>query len=353
MEFWSNVPVRVSDGTTSGAKRGVFVGMDGMGQLINGRWVADVSVLRQEQGGLVRQPPKFRNWVRADRSPEFPSRAGRYHLYVSLRCQWAWHTIVYRSVKKLSSVISMSVAIPNGGGDGWVFGDTMDGSTTDDVEGFTHLHQAYTCAKPDYTGVVSVPVLWDRRRRTIVNNESGEIIRMLNNEFNHFTSAQQDYYPPPLRPRIDGMNDRIYLGLNNAVYRAGAAESQEVYNEACSDIFDTLDWAEQRLSSSRYLAAAEITETDWRLAASLFLFELVYYPLFRCNKRTIASYPNLSNYLRDIYQTPGVAGTVHARQIIRGYYSQKWTAAGIIPLEPQGFEAGLAAPHDRSITFFS
>ncbi|MFM0348206.1 MULTISPECIES: glutathione S-transferase family protein [Paraburkholderia] len=322
-----------------------------MGQLIDGHWVADISVLPQKQGRFVREPSQFRNWVREDGSSEFRSEAGRYHLYVSLQCPWAWRAIVYRSIKKLTAVISMSVAIPNGREEGWVFGDWVDGSTKDDAEGFSHLRQAYTSAKPDYTGVVSVPVLWDRKRRTIVNNESGEIIRMLNSEFNRFTSAQEDYYPLALRPQIDEANDRIYRGLNNAVYRAGAAGSQEAYNEAYSDVFSTLDWAEESLSRNRYLLGAELTESDWRLAASLFRFDLVYYPLFRCNQRTIASYPCLSNYLRDIYQTPGVAGTVHARQIVRGYYSQRWNSAGIIPLGPEGFEAALAAPHDRSTTF--
>lgn len=319
-----------------------------MGQLIRGQWVSDLSTIELDKGEFVRRPTRFRDTVTVDGTSAYPAEAGRYHLYVSLQCPWAWRTIVYRSVKRLHGVIGMTVAIPDGRAEGWRFGTEVPGATIDEAEGFTHLHQAYTTADPGHSGVVSVPVLWDKATRRIVNNESSEIIRMLNGAFDAFTDARQDYYPAELRAEIDAKNDRIYAGLNNAVYRAGAAATQQGYEEGYSAIFDTLDWAETLLGASRYLNGDRITESDWKLAASLLRFDPVYHALFRCNRQRLADFPNLSGYLRDIYQQPGVAETVNVRHIVQGYYAQSWNPSGIIPLGPQGYEEWLAQPHDRA-----
>lgn len=319
-----------------------------MGRMIDGQWVSDASVIERHNGRFVRESSRFRRFVTRDADGEFPAAPGRYHLYVSLQCPWAWRAVVYRSVKALEDVVGMSIAIPDDRRDGWRFGEDVPGSSVDEAEGFTHLHRAYAASMPDYTGIVSVPVLWDKRTRQIVNNESSDIVRMLNDAFDDYTERQQDYYPAHLRQEIDRKNKRLYAGLNNAVYRAGAASSQAAYEEGCHAVFDTLDWAEAILSESRYLNGAEITESDWKLAATLFRFDPVYHPLFRCNKRRLAEYPNLSNYLRDIYQTPGVAQTVNVRHIVLGYYSHLWNPSRIIPLGPEYYEEWLATPHDRA-----
>jgi putative glutathione S-transferase len=256
--------------------------------------------------------------------------------------------MLYRAIKNLEPVISMTIAIPNDRREGWIFGDYPGGCTPDAVNGFTHLHQAYTATRPDYTGTVSVPVLWDKQTGGIVNNESPEIIRMLNSAFDAFTSVKDDFYPAPLRPGIDAINERVYHGVNNGVYRAGLAKSQDAYDEAFDVLFETLDWLEARLATQRYLVGAQITEADWRLLASLLRFDLVYHGLFKCNQRTIASYPQLSNYLRELYQYPKVAETINVAHFVRGYYSIPGiNLTGIIPRGPQDYHAALAQPHDR------
>jgi len=319
-----------------------------MGQLIKGRWVSDASAIERENGRFVRRPSQFRNLVVADGSSEFTAEPGRYHLYVSLQCPWAWRAIVYRSLKRLQGVISMTIAIPDGRREGWRFGETFPGATADQAEGFTHLYQAYIESDPDFTGVVSVPVLWDKATRRIVNNESVDIMRILNSAFDAFTDAREDYYPLALRPEIDAKNDRIYAGLNNAVYRAGAATTQAAYEEGCQAVFHTLEWAEDLLGRDRYLNGGRVTETDWRMVSSLLRFEPVYYSLFRCNKRHLDAFPNLSNYLREMYQRPGVAETVDVRHIVTGYYSQSWNPSGIIPLGPEEYVSKLACPWHRA-----
>jgi len=212
-----------------------------MGLLINGRWDAQAKMIPIEAGRFVREPSKFRAQITADGSAGFKAEAGRYHLYVAYHCPWAWRTILYRALKRLEPVVSMTIAIPNDRREGWIFGDYPGGCTPDDVNGFTHLHQAYTAARADYTGTVSVPVLWDKVQRTIVNNESSEIIRMLNTAFNGFTTQQADYYPQEMRADIDAVNERVYHGVNNGVYRVGLAKTQEAYDEAVTELFTTLD----------------------------------------------------------------------------------------------------------------
>lgn len=317
-----------------------------MGLLINGRWDAEATMIPLEAGRYVREPSKFRERVTADGSSGFRAEPGRYHLYVAYHCPWAWRTMLYRRLKRLEDVISMTIAIPNDRREGWQFGEYP--GCAPDSEGFTHLHRVYATAQPDYSGNVSVPVLWDKQRRTIVNNESSEIIRMLNDAFDAYTDVRTDFYPPALRAEIDAVNQRVYDGINNGVYRVGFAKTQDAYDEAFDQLFAALDWLDARLSTQRYLCGEQVTEADWRLLPSLLRFDLVYFSLFKCNQRTIANYPQLSHYLRDLYQYPGVAELVNVPHFIRGYYSIPLTnPTGIIPRGPIGYQASLAQPHDR------
>jgi putative glutathione S-transferase len=321
-----------------------------MGLLVDGVWQDDVS--RTKDGHFIRPATQFRNWVTADGSPGpsgeggFAAEPGRYHLYVSLACPWAHRTVIFRKLKALESVISLSVVSPEMGRDGWTF-DTASGSSGDAVNGKAKLSEVYLIAAPRYTGRVSVPVLWDRERRTIVSNESSEIIRMLNSAFDAHTNVRTDYYPPALRGEIDRLNDIIFPNVNNGVYRAGFATSQAAYEQAFRNVFDTLDEMEQLLSRRRYLAGSQLTEADWRFFPTLVRFDAVYYSHFKCNWRHIYEYPNLSNYLRDLYQVPGIAETVSLEQIKRHYYwsQRQVNPTGIVPLGPQ---LDFAAPHDRA-----
>src|ERR1700689_1883368 len=270
-----------------------------MGLLVNGAWQEDIS--RTTGGRFVRPTPRFRNFVTADGSAGpsgeggFPAEAGRYHLYVSLACPWAHRTLIFRALKKLDNVISVSNTEPLYGKTGWEF--ATQGGPPDSVNGKTTLAEIYLLADPHYTGRVSVPVLWDKKRRTIVSNESPEIIRMLNSAFESFTDVHTDYYPAELRGEIDRINDLVYPNINNGVYRAGFATSQDAYEEAARGIFTAFDQIEARLSRQRYLAGRQITEADWRLFTTLIRFDAVYYSHFKCNLRRVADYPNLSNYL--------------------------------------------------------
>ena len=321
-----------------------------MGLLVDGVWQEDVS--RTKDGHFVRPTAQFRNWVTRDGSPGpsgeggFVAEPGRYHLYVSLACPWAHRTVIYRKLKALEDVISLSVVSPNMGREGWTFNQS-EGSTGDAVNGKSKLSEIYLLANPRYSGRVSVPILWDRKRKTIVNNESSEVIRMLNSAFEDFTNVRVDYYPQNLRAEIDRLNDLIYPNINNGVYRAGFATSQAAYEQAFRNIFDTLDEIEQILSQHRYLAGNAITEADWRLFTTLIRFDAVYYSHFKCNWRHISEFPNLSNYLRDLYQVPGVAETVSIEQIKRHYYwsQRQVNPTGIVPVGPQ---LDFAAPHDRA-----
>ena len=320
-----------------------------MGLLLNGAWQEDIS--RTKEGRFIRPAPIFRNFVTRDGSPGpsseggFAAEAGRYHLYVSLACPWAHRTLIFRALKKLESAVSVSITEPLYGKTGWEFGTARSG-TSDTVNGKTTLAEIYLLADPRYTGRVSVPVLWDRKRRTIVNNESSEIIRMLNSAFDAFTDERTDYYPAQLRGEIDAVNDVIYTNINNGVYRAGFATSQEAYEEAAYGIFDTLDKIEERMSRQRFLTGRHLTEADWRLFTTLVRFDTVYYSHFKCNLRRIADYPNLWNYTRDLYQVPGVAETVSIDHIKRHYYGsqRQVNPTGIVPIGPQ---IDFTAPHDR------
>ncbi len=321
-----------------------------MGLLVNGAWQDDIS--RTKDGHFIRPSTSFRNFVTADGSAGpsgeggFPVGAGRYHLYISLACPWAHRTLIFRSLKKLENAISVSVAEPLYGKTGWEFG-AVRGGTRDEVNGKATLAEIYLLADPHYTGRVSVPVLWDKKRRAIVNNESSEIIRMLNSAFDAFTNVRTDYYPAELRAEIDRINEIVYSNVNNGVYRAGFATSQKAYEEAARAIFATFDQLEDRLSRQRYLAGREITEADWRLFPTLVRFDTVYYSHFKCNLRRVADYPNLWNYLRDLYQVPGIAETVSIDHIKRHYYGsqRQVNPTGIVPIGPL---IDFTEPHDRN-----
>src|SRR5579864_2792925 len=320
-----------------------------MGLLVEGVWQDDVS--RTKDGHFIRPATRYRNWVTPDGSTGpsgeggYAAEAGRYHLYVSLSCPWAHRTIIFRKLKALENVVSMSTVSPDMLKDGWTF-NVSEGSSGDTVNGKSKLSEVYLLADPRYTGRVSVPVLWDKKRKTIVNNESSEIIRMLNSAFEAFTNLHTDYYPAELRGEIDRINDLVYPTVNNGVYRAGFATSQDAYEEAARGIFATFDQLEERLSHQRYLAGRQITEADWRLFTTLVRFDAVYYSHFKCNLRRVADYPNLSNYLRDLYQVPGVAETVSLEQIKRHYYGsqRQVNPTGIVPIGPL---IDFTLPHDR------
>ncbi|WP_144142721.1 glutathione S-transferase family protein [Paraburkholderia sp. BCC1884] len=323
-----------------------------MGLLVNGQWQDSWYDTKSTGGRFVRKDAAFRNWVTADGaagpsgSGGFAAQAGRYHLYVSLACPWAHRTLIVRALKGLEAMIDVSVVHWLMLENGWTFADGP-GVVPDDVNHATLLHQVYTAADPHYTGRVTVPILWDKERGTIVNNESSEIIRMLNSAFDDIGATPGDFYPPPLRARIDEINARVYDTLNNGVYKAGFATTQQAYEEAVTPLFDTLDWLETQLTTQRYLTGAQLTEADIRLFTTLIRFDAVYVGHFKCNLRRIADYPNLSAYTRDIYQLPGVAQTVDFAHIKRHYYEshRSINPTGIVPLGPlQDFPA----PHDRA-----
>jgi putative glutathione S-transferase len=321
-----------------------------MGLLVDGVWQQEGQ--RTKDGYFIRPTTKFRNWVTADGSlgPSgsggFKAEAGRYHLYVSLACPWAHRTIIFRKLKGLENVVSLSVVSPDMLEDGWTFNQD-EGSTGDAVNGKSKLSEIYLMADPRYSGRVSVPVLWDKARKTIVNNESAEIIRMFNSAFDAFTNVRTDYYPEPLRGEIDRVNELVFVNINNGVYRAGFATAQAAYEQAFRNLFDALDEIEQILSRQRYLVGKTITEADWRLFPTLVRFDAVYYSHFKCNWRHVYEYPNLGNYVRDLYQQPGVAETVSLAQIKRHYYGsqRQVNPTGIVPLGPQ---LDFSAPHDRA-----
>ncbi|MFE1601089.1 glutathione S-transferase family protein [Methylobacterium sp. ID0610] len=323
-----------------------------MGLLVNGVWQDRWYDTKETGGRFVRKDSAFRHWVTADGAPGpsgdggFPAEAGRYHLYVSLACPWAHRTLIVRALKGLEEAISVSVVDPHMGAEGWVFGDTP-GAGPDTLNGARRLSEVYLKADPHYTGRVTVPVLWDKRRNTIVSNESAEIIRMLNGAFG---TAGPDLYPADLRAGIDDLNARVYDRVNNGVYKAGFATAQDAYAEAVSALFAELDALDDRLGRGRYLFGARLTEADIRLFTTLVRFDPVYVGHFKCNLRRIADYPNLSGYLRDLYQHPGIAPTVNLTHIKRHYYESHPTInpTGIVPLGPL---LDYDAPHGRAERF--
>jgi putative glutathione S-transferase len=323
-----------------------------MSLMVNGELRPEWLQSEQHDGNFVRRDSQFRHWITPDGRPGpsgeggFKAEAGRYHLYVSYACPWAHRTLIFRALKGLEDLISVSVVHPDMGEEGWKFAD-FPGATPDTINGFRFLYEAYCLADPHYTGIVTVPVLWDKQRRTIVNNESSEIIRMFNDAFNHLTGNSDDYYPPHLRDKIDAVNQLVYDNVNNGVYRCGFATTQEAYEHAFDDLFETLDTLDARLSTQRYLAGSQITEADWRLLPTLLRFDPVYVGHFKCNLRRIVDYPQLSNYLRDLYQRSKIADTFNLEHVKRHYYFSHETLnpSRIIPKGPA---LDYWAPHDRA-----
>ena len=320
-----------------------------MGVLIEGKW-SDGRLPEEtgKSGEFLRAESAFRDRISADGSSGYKAEPGRYHLYVTLGCPWAHRTLLYRAVKKLDDVISVDYGLPHIRVEGWTFGTDPQypECTEDSINGFRHLHQVYTACEPNYTGKVTVPTLWDKKTSRIVNNESSEIIRMFNSEFAGITGDTADLYPAAKRDEIDRINALVYANINNGVYRCGFAQSQEAYEKAFDGLFAALDELEEILSRQRYLTGGDITEADWRLFPTLVRFDVAYFSLFKCNKQRIADYPNLSNYMRDLYSVPGVASTVNARQYIANYYSiDRLNPPMIIP---KGTPVDYTSPHDRA-----
>ena len=322
-----------------------------MSILLRGELQLDWKPTTSEEGEFIRQDSQFRNFVTPDGSagsgcePGFKAEAGRYHLYISHACPWAHRTLIFRKLKKLEDLISLSVVSPDMGPEGWRFGG-FNGATEDHVHGYEYMYQLYQHAQADYTGIVTVPVLYDKQQQTIVNNESSEIIRMFNSAFNGLSGDDSDYYPAALRPEINKINKFIYHNINNGVYRTGFATSQAAYETAFERLFNALDEVEQRLATQRYLVGRVLTEADWRLFTTLVRFDPVYVGHFKCNLRRIADYPNLFNYLRELYQYPGIRDTVQMDHIKRHYY---WSHPTINPtrIVPGGPALNYEQPHDR------
>ena len=319
-----------------------------MGLLQNGRWVDQW--YDTGDGEFHRQASHFRRWVTVDGEAGltgergFKAEKGRYHLYVSLACPWAHRTLIFRKLKQLEDYIGVTVVDPIMLDNGW--------QMTDPLYNLDFLYQLYLKADANYEGRVTVPVLWDAQAKTIVSNESSEIIRMFNAAFNHLTGNTDDYYPESLQDIIHTLNDRIYDTINNGVYRAGFATTQAAYEQAFFSLFDSLDWVEDILSRQRYLAGNQMTEADWRLFTTLIRFDAVYFGHFKCNRQLLAAYPFISAYVRELYQVPGVADTVNFDHIKTHYYASHRTInpTGIIPLGP---DQDFTAPHNRHEFYFT
>lgn len=323
-----------------------------MGLLVDGKWQDQWYDTKSTDGAFKRSAAKFRNWITADGAAGptgeagFKAESGRYHLYVSYACPWAHRTLIFRALKGLEDHISVSAVHPDMLGDGWTFDDDFDGATGDTLFGTTFARDIYTRAEPNFTGRVTVPILWDKQQATIVSNESSEIIRMFNSAFDGITGNIDDYWPENMRDQIEVVNDRIYDTFNNGVYKAGFATTQAAYDAAIVPLFETLDWIEDILSQQRYLTGDQITEADWRLFTTLVRFDPVYHQHFKCNRKRIVDYPNIWAYTRELYQQPGVAGTVNFDHIVRHYHYSHDTINPnrIIPINPV---LDFDAPHGR------
>ncbi|MEX3017143.1 glutathione S-transferase family protein [Gymnodinialimonas hymeniacidonis] len=313
-----------------------------MGLLIDGEWHDKWYDTKKSGGAFKRQEASFRNWITADGSAGptgeggFKAESGRYHLYVSHACPWANRTLIFRALKGLEDHIDISVVHPDMLGDGWTFDDSYEGATGDRLYGLPFARDLYVKAQPDVTTRVTVPILWDKQRETIVSNESSEIIRMFNTAFNDITGNTDDYYPTDLRDQIDAINARVYSDVNNGVYKSGFATTQEAYDKAVHTLFDALDWLEGILATNRYLTGDRLTEADWRLFTTLIRFDLVYNLHFKCNRARIVDYPNLWAYTRELYQRPGIADCINFDHIVRHYHysHESINPHRIIPINP-------------------
>jgi len=317
-----------------------------MGLLVEGKWQDKWYDTKNSNGEFIREDAQFRDSVSKDKSSPFPAESGRYHLYVSLACPWAHRTLIFRELKGLSDHIGVSVVHPDMLDNGWEFRNDFMGTTGDTVNQHDYHWQLYTQHKADYSGRVTVPVLWDKQSNQIVNNESSDIIRLFNTAFNDLTGNDADFYPEALRTEIDAINERIYNDVNNGVYKAGFATKQAAYEKHVNQLFNTLDWLEERLSRQRYLVGSQITEADWRLFTTLIRFDAVYVGHFKCNVKTIESYPHLSNYVRELYQVPGIKPTVNFDHIKRHYYFSH-TMINPTQVIPKGPLVNYDSPHNR------
>jgi putative glutathione S-transferase len=323
-----------------------------MGLLVDGQWQDKWYDTESSGGRFEREDAGFRNWVTVDGSAGpsgvggFKAEANRYHLYVSLACPWAHRTLIYRKLKGLEDIISLSVVHPFMGENGWTFA-AGEGVIADPINNASNAYEIYTVAKPDYTGRVTVPILWDKKTDTIVSNESSEIIRMFNSAFDEVGALAGDFSPAELLTEIDDINAFVYSTINNGVYKAGFATTQSAYESAVIELFDALDTLEVRLAEQRYLVGSTITEADWRLFTTLVRFDAVYVGHFKCNLHRIIDYPNLWGYLRDLYQVSGIAETVNMTHIKQHYYTSH---ANINPtrIVPVGPVIDFNEPHDRA-----
>ena len=324
-----------------------------MGLLVDGQWQDVWYPTEKTEGRFVRSAAQFRNWITADGSAGpsgisgFKAEPDRYHLYVSYACPWANRTLIFRNIKGLEQMISLSVVHWFMGGEGWTFAEG-EGVIEDPIFKAAYLRDVYLKADSHYSGRVTVPVLWDKKNSTLVSNESSEIIRMFNCAFDQLGAKKGDYYPEPLRNEIDLLNQQIYENVNNGVYKAGFATSQQAYEEAINSLFTTLDGLEELLKSKRYLTGNQITEADWRLFTTLIRFDPVYVGHFKCNKKQLRDYPQLWAHTRDLYQQPGVAETINMSHIKQHYYGshQQINPTGIVPLGP---EVDYGQPHNRAL----
>ena len=322
-----------------------------MGLLVDGEWCDQWYDTKATGGRFKRDISRFRNWVTVDGragptgASGFEAQPDRYHLYVSYACPWAHRTLIFRKLKGLEDMIPLSVVHWYMAENGWTFADG-DGVIPDPIHDADYMYQVYQAADSSYTGRVTVPVLWDKEKQTIVSNESADIIRMFNSAFDEIGAKEGDYYPEPLHEEIDEINARVYSTVNNGVYKAGFATSQDAYEEAVEPLFDSLEWLDGRLSTQRYLLGDRITEADWRLFTTLLRFDPVYVGHFKCNRRRIVDFENLWPYVRDLYQVPGVADTVHMDHIKSHYYGSHDTInpTRIVPVGP---DIDYSEPHGR------
>ena len=323
-----------------------------MGLLVNGVWHDTWYETKESKGAFEREAAKLRNWITADggQGPTgnggFKAEKDRYHLYVSLACPWAHRTLIFRKLKGLEDYISVSVVSPDMLENGWTF-DKETGSSGDALFDFDFMHQVYTKHDANYSGRVTVPVLWDKKQNCIVSNESSEIIRMFNQAFNHLTDNQLDFYPEKLRSKIDDINEFVYSNINNGVYRAGFATSQNAYEQAYDNLFNALDEIEKILAENRYLTGDTLTEADWRIFTTLIRFDAVYVGHFKCNKQTIEQYPNIRGFVRELYQYAGVEETVDFYHIKRHYYFSH-TMINPTQVVPKGPEIDYLSAHGRA-----
>lgn len=322
-----------------------------MGLLVDGFWRDDWYDTDSHDGAFKRESAKFQNWITADGAPGptgeggFEAEAGRYHLYISYACPWANRASIFRVLKGLEDMISLSAVHWHMGCQGWTFRQD-EYTIPDTVYNSRYLHELYTRAAPDVSTRVTTPLLWDKKRQSIVSNESADIIRMMNNAFNGLGAVEDDYYPHDLKPQIDEVNERVYSAINNGVYKCGFATSQSAYDAAIEPLFETMDWLETRLSAQRYLCGARLTEADWRLFTTLIRFDAVYAIHFKCTKKRLVDYPHLFAYTRELYQWPGIKNTIVFPHIMKHYYGSHEMVNPhlIIPQMP---EIDFDAPHDR------